>query len=89
MDDSIAVLYRSRCVLSQGGNRDLLRLNQPLQLVVMKRDPDRQVRRYVGENAVEWRKVLRTGVLSMSVELGGGPAVWPAHLCPVERRFVP
>eukprot|EP00667_Euglena_gracilis_P005263 EG_transcript_5303 len=56
------------------GNRDLLRLNQPLQLVVMKRDPERQVRHYVGENAVEWRKVLRTGVLSVSVELGGGTA---------------
>eukprot|EP00670_Eutreptiella_braarudii_P026734 CAMPEP_0174385492 /NCGR_PEP_ID=MMETSP0811_2-20130205/126635_1 /TAXON_ID=73025 ORGANISM="Eutreptiella gymnastica-like, Strain CCMP1594" /NCGR_SAMPLE_ID=MMETSP0811_2 /ASSEMBLY_ACC=CAM_ASM_000667 /LENGTH=621 /DNA_ID=CAMNT_0015539827 /DNA_START=97 /DNA_END=1959 /DNA_ORIENTATION=- len=56
----------------QGANRDLLRLNLPIQFVVIKRDKEKGTKQYVGENAVEWRKVLRTGVLSISVELGAG-----------------
>eukprot|EP01063_Lacrimia_lanifica_P013728 TRINITY_DN20343_c0_g1_i1.p1 TRINITY_DN20343_c0_g1~~TRINITY_DN20343_c0_g1_i1.p1 ORF type:complete len:661 (+),score=204.26 TRINITY_DN20343_c0_g1_i1:103-2085(+) len=52
--------------------RDLLRLNTPLQVVLVRHDPVRKVNRYVGENKIEWRSVLKSGVVNLSVELGGG-----------------
>eukprot|EP00755_Sulcionema_specki_P014127 Sspe_Gene.9118::Locus_3071_Transcript_4_4_Confidence_0.500_Length_3082::g.9118::m.9118/K16457/CEP76; centrosomal protein CEP76 len=51
--------------------RDLLHLSTQLHFVVVKVDHTGS-RRYVGENTVEWRSVLKAGAVTMSVELGGG-----------------
>eukprot|EP01064_Diplonema_japonicum_P012191 TRINITY_DN1964_c0_g2_i1.p1 TRINITY_DN1964_c0_g2~~TRINITY_DN1964_c0_g2_i1.p1 ORF type:complete len:667 (+),score=167.76 TRINITY_DN1964_c0_g2_i1:87-2003(+) len=52
--------------------RDLLKLDTPLQIVLTRTDTSRRTTRHVGENVTEWRNVLKTGAVNMSVELGGG-----------------
>jgi len=55
------------------GNRDLLRLDRPIHFVVVRWDPVRQLRRYVGEGRggpgiIQWGKSAFRG----SVPFGGG-----------------
>lgn len=49
--------------------RTLLALNQPVHLVLTRADPSGAT--VIGTHALEWRKVLRTGAVAMSVELSG------------------
>eukprot|EP00759_Apiculatamorpha_spiralis_P026215 PhF_6_TR29304/c0_g1_i1/m.42969/K16457/CEP76; centrosomal protein CEP76 len=52
--------------------RDSIALNIPLHILVLRYDTTSGTSTYVGENTVEWRKVLSCGKISFSVELGSG-----------------
>eukprot|EP01062_Namystynia_karyoxenos_P069434 TRINITY_DN64932_c0_g1_i1.p1 TRINITY_DN64932_c0_g1~~TRINITY_DN64932_c0_g1_i1.p1 ORF type:complete len:694 (+),score=214.44 TRINITY_DN64932_c0_g1_i1:101-2083(+) len=68
-------------------NRDLLRLDTKLHFVVVRHDPERGVTRYVGENAVDWRSVLRQGGVAQEVQVG--PLSVPAGLLLLQLELVP
>eukprot|EP00754_Rhynchopus_humris_P031002 Rhum_TRINITY_DN15307_c10_g1::Rhum_TRINITY_DN15307_c10_g1_i1::g.151958::m.151958/K16457/CEP76; centrosomal protein CEP76 len=73
LDAELQAQQRTNAALTRhSGSRDLLRLTTQLHVVVLRVNRERQTRRLVGENTVEWRGVLRTGTLGVSVEVGGG-----------------
>lgn len=69
------------------GNRDLLRLETRLHFVVTRYDPARCTTRYVGENSVDWRSVLKQGGLSQEIQIG--PLSVPAGVLMVQLELVP
>eukprot|EP00659_Diplonema_papillatum_P001711 gene1711-2583_t len=56
---------------SSSKDRALLDVSTQLHIVLIRVDETLQKRRYVGENVVEWRNVLKTGAVNLSVEIGG------------------
>ena len=73
LDAELQAQQRTNAALTRhSGSRDLLRLTTQLHVVILRVNKERQTRRLVGENTVEWRGVLRAGTLGVSIEVGGG-----------------
>ncbi|KAL9642610.1 hypothetical protein ABK040_009690 [Willaertia magna] len=56
------------------GVGQLLQMNSPVDIVVITVDSDGRTR-YIGGHRLEWRRVLKKGVILMTVELGGGQGI--------------
>jgi len=52
----------------------LLQLNCPIDIVVVSVDNEGRTK-YIGGHRLEWRRVLKKGVILMTVELGGGTGI--------------
>jgi centrosomal protein CEP76 len=53
--------------------RELSELDVPMRIMVTREAPFMARSTFVGENVVDWRRVLRTGSLSVAVELASAP----------------
>ena len=67
----------------------LLDITTPLNIVVTKEDCSLARAKCVGENAVEWRKVLKTGYLGLTVELAGENPGVPAGIVELQIEVIP
>jgi len=78
---------------------DISELNYPLRIMVTRESPFMSKSVYVGENTVDWRRVLKTGSLSVAVELnsngshldgsGGAGGGVPAGLLELQLELMP
>ena len=69
----------------------ILQMNTPIHLVVIRQDEEGRYH-FVGGHMLEWRKVLKRGVIMMSVELGGGAGyemTVPKGLLEIRLELVP
>jgi centrosomal protein CEP76 len=57
--------------ISEVDDASLLQLNEQIHIIVIKQDDEGRCS-YIGGNSLEWRKVLKKGVIILAVELGGG-----------------
>eukprot|EP01060_Flectonema_neradi_P033526 TRINITY_DN5650_c0_g2_i1.p1 TRINITY_DN5650_c0_g2~~TRINITY_DN5650_c0_g2_i1.p1 ORF type:complete len:652 (+),score=93.64 TRINITY_DN5650_c0_g2_i1:89-2044(+) len=53
-------------------SRDLMKLNQKIHIVLLRYNSQRDDYKVIGENQIEWRNCLKSGSVSLSVEMGGG-----------------
>ena len=75
--------------LNPKGVEELVDMNSPLHIIASKEDTSFYRSRVVGENTVDWRKVLKSGFLSMSVELAGENAGVPAGIVELQLELIP
>lgn len=68
---------------------DLIDLATPLQVSVVKEECSLGRCRLVGENTIEWRKVLVTGFMSLTVELCGANPSVPTGVVELEIELIP
>lgn len=71
------------------GPNDLIEISTPVHLAVFREDATKNVSELVGENVIDWRKVLRTGFLGVTVELCGANAGIPAGILDLQLELVP
>jgi centrosomal protein CEP76 len=69
--------------------RDLIECQTPLHILVTSEDASGAKCRTVGENTIEWRRVLRRGVLNVAVELAGVNPGVPAGILDVQLELLP
>jgi centrosomal protein CEP76 len=67
----------------------LLEITTPLNIVVTKEDCSLAKAKVVGENSVEWRKVLKTGFLGLTVELAGDNPGVPSGIVELQVEVIP
>jgi centrosomal protein CEP76 len=67
----------------------LLDITTPLNIVVTKEDCSLAKAKVVGENTVEWRKVLKTGFLGLTVELAGENPGVPSGIIELQMEVIP
>ena len=53
-------------------SRDLMRLSEKIHIVLLRYNSHRDDYKLIGENQIEWRNCLKSGSVSLSVEMGGG-----------------
>jgi centrosomal protein CEP76 len=75
--------------LNTKGMEDLVDMNCPLNIIVTKEDVDFYRSKIIGENSVDWRKVLQSGYLSMSIELAGENPGVPAGIVELQLELIP
>ncbi len=69
----------------------ILQLNSPIHIIVIRQGEDGRFH-FVGGHMLEWRKVLKRGVIVMSVELGGGVGyemTVPKGLLEIKLEIIP
>eukprot|EP00818_Percolomonas_sp_WS_P007327 CAMPEP_0117438002 /NCGR_PEP_ID=MMETSP0759-20121206/1823_1 /TAXON_ID=63605 /ORGANISM="Percolomonas cosmopolitus, Strain WS" /LENGTH=620 /DNA_ID=CAMNT_0005229669 /DNA_START=104 /DNA_END=1963 /DNA_ORIENTATION=- len=66
----------------------LQRSDDKIHIIVIKEDEDGQ-RDYIGGTHLEWRKVLKTGLLGMSVELGSSEMTVPRGILELRLELLP
>ena len=73
------------------GSRDLLKLSSKIHVVILRENERNKTKRYIGENTIEWRRVLESGVANLSVEIGtgGGNMNVPVGLLEVQLELLP
>jgi centrosomal protein CEP76 len=69
--------------------RELVECGTPLHVTVTSEHKSGLRSTVVGENVVEWRKVLKNGFLNMSVELAGPNPGVPAGLVELQLEMIP
>lgn len=68
---------------------DLLDVATPLHVAVVREDCSFSRSQVVGENTIEWRRVLKSGFLTLSVELSGDSAGVPAGVLELQLELLP
>ncbi|CBH17872.1 CEP76 C2 domain containing protein, putative [Trypanosoma equiperdum] len=68
---------------------DLIEISTPFNLAVIREDRFLSTATMVGENVVDWRKVLRTGYLGLTVELCGENPGIPAGIIELQIEILP
>eukprot|EP00758_Cryptobia_borreli_P001981 Tbor_TRINITY_DN2687_c0_g1::TRINITY_DN2687_c0_g1_i1::g.17892::m.17892/K16457/CEP76; centrosomal protein CEP76 len=71
------------------GHGDIVDLATPLHISVIKEECSLGRCHLVGENTIEWRKVLRTGYMSLTVELCGSNPSIPSGIIEMEIELIP
>lgn len=75
----------------EGGSafHDLLEIATPLQIAVLREDCAMSRAQLLGENTIEWRRVLKSGFLSLSVELSGDNPGVPSGVLELQLELLP
>ncbi|KEG10512.1 centrosomal protein 76kDa [Trypanosoma grayi] len=68
---------------------DLIEVSTPLHVAVIREDRLLTNARVIGENVVDWRRVLRTGYLGLTVELCGENPGIPAGILELQLELLP
>ncbi|EKG06246.1 hypothetical protein TCSYLVIO_002649 [Trypanosoma cruzi] len=68
---------------------DLIEVSTPLHIAVFREERLLTFSKMVGENIVDWRKVLRTGYLGLTVELCGDNPGIPAGILELQLELLP
>lgn len=61
--------------INAGSKTDIAELSYPLRVIVTREAPFLAKSVFVGENTVDWRRVLKTGSLSVAMELNVGASM--------------
>jgi centrosomal protein CEP76 len=69
--------------------RDIIESSTPLHVLVTSEDVHGLKCRVVGENTIEWRRVLKKGTLNVAVELAGVNPGVPAGVLDVQLEMLP
>lgn len=67
---------------------DLIEVSTPFHIAVLREDTQLNVAELLGENIIEWRKVLKSGYLGLTVELCGRNAGVPAGIIDLQMELV-
>ncbi|TPP40418.1 CEP76 C2 domain family protein [Leishmania donovani] len=70
------------------GEADLIEVSTPFHIAVLREDSQLNVAELLGENIIEWRKVLKSGYLGLTVELCGRNAGVPAGIVDLQLELV-
>ncbi|GET90134.1 hypothetical protein, conserved [Leishmania tarentolae] len=70
------------------GESDLIEVSTPFHIAVLREDSQLNVAELLGENIIEWRKVLKSGYLGLTVELCGKNAGIPAGIVDLQLELV-
>ncbi|KAK7198179.1 CEP76 C2 domain containing protein [Novymonas esmeraldas] len=70
------------------GESDLVEVSTPFHIAVLREDTQLNVAELLGENIIEWRKVLKSGYLGLTVELCGRNAGVPAGIIDLQLELV-
>ncbi|CCW68626.1 unnamed protein product [Phytomonas sp. Hart1] len=84
-DDFLLVLDASRLGFPP---EDLMEISTPFHIAVFREDSSLGVSEVIGENIIDWRKVLKTGYLSLTVELCGQNSGIPAGILQMQLELV-
>lgn len=68
---------------------ELIEICTPLHIAVFREDHEQNTAQLVGENIIDWRKVLNTGILSVTVELCASNAGVPVGIVDLELAMIP
>lgn len=68
---------------------DLIEISTPLHIGVFREDVDRNTSELIGENVIDWRKVLNSGFLGVTVELCGSNSGVPSGIIDLDLEIVP
>ncbi|KAH9600427.1 CEP76 [Trypanosoma melophagium] len=68
---------------------DLIEVSTPLHICVVREDRLLTNAKVIGENIIDWRKVLRTGYLGLTVELCGDNPGIPAGILELQIELLP
>eukprot|EP00796_Vickermania_ingenoplastis_P004713 gene4713-3405_t len=67
----------------------LIEISTPLHIAVFREDTEENVSELIGENIIDWRKVLNTGFLGVTVELCGANAGVPSGILDLDLEIIP
>ncbi|KAG5500539.1 hypothetical protein JKF63_03633 [Porcisia hertigi] len=70
------------------GEADLIEVSTPFHVAVLREDSQLNTAELLGENFIEWRKVLKSGYLGLTVELCGANAGVPAGILDLQLELV-
>ncbi|KAG5474455.1 hypothetical protein LSCM1_03239 [Leishmania martiniquensis] len=70
------------------GEADLIEVSTPFHIAVLRENAQLNVAELLGENIIEWRKVLKSGYLGLTVELCGRNAGVPAGIVDLQLELV-
>ncbi|CCW62288.1 unnamed protein product [Phytomonas sp. EM1] len=84
-DDFLLVLDASLLGFPPG---DLIEIATPFHIAVFREDTSLGVAELIGENIIDWRKVLKTGYLSLTIELCGRNSGIPAGILQIELELI-
>ncbi|CUG86637.1 Hypothetical protein, putative [Bodo saltans] len=93
---SVDPLFDDDCLIQldqglEGGSafNDVLEIATPLHVAVLREDCAMSRAQLLGENTIEWRKVLKSGFLSLSVELSGDNPGVPSGVLEMQFELLP
>ncbi|KAF0975031.1 hypothetical protein FDP41_005784 [Naegleria fowleri] len=72
--DSLKNAFVEQQEIDDEGIGALLQINNPIDIIVLTVDNEGRTK-YIGGHRLEWRRVLKKGVILMTVELGGGSGI--------------
>ncbi|KPI87874.1 hypothetical protein ABL78_3031 [Leptomonas seymouri] len=67
---------------------DLIEVSTPFHIAVLREDSQLNVAELLGENIIDWRKVLKSGCVGLTVELCGRNAGVPAGIVDLQLELV-
>lgn len=67
---------------------DLIEISTPFHIAVLREDEQLNVAELLGENVIDWRRVLKSGCVGLTVELCGRNAGVPAGIVDVQLELV-
>ncbi|EPY40867.1 centrosomal protein 76kDa [Angomonas deanei] len=71
------------------GSSDLLELSAPVHIEVFRENKCENIAEILGENTFDWRKVLKTGYLGLTVELCGRNPGIPSGIIELQLELLP
>lgn len=70
------------------GESDLIEVSTPFHIAVFRDDSQLNVAELLGENIIDWRRVLKSGFLGLTVELCGRNAGVPAGIIDLQLELI-
>lgn len=67
---------------------DLIEVSTPFHIAVLREDSQLNVAELLGENVIDWRRVLKSGCVGLTVELCGKNAGVPAGIVDLQLELV-